>query len=54
MIKERTVTTVSGKRISIIAETICIHGDGKHAAAFAKKINEALKKEKIIIKPIDK
>jgi len=43
MIKQGTVTTTSGKVIPIIADTICIHGDGKHAVSFAKKIHEALK-----------
>lgn len=43
MVKEGTLTTVSGKTIPIVAETICIHGDGKHAVSFAKKIHQALK-----------
>ena len=38
MVNERKVKTVSGKEIQIIAETICIHGDGKHAVEFAKAI----------------
>jgi 5-oxoprolinase (ATP-hydrolysing) subunit A len=50
MIKEGKVKTVSGKEISIVAETICIHGDGKNAVEFAKAINETLKKENIIIR----
>ena len=49
MIKEGTVTTVSGKIIPIIAETICIHGDGKHAVEFAKAIHETLVKSNILI-----
>jgi UPF0271 protein len=49
MIKTGTVKTISGKTIPIVAETICIHGDGKYAIAFAKKINEALKREGIKI-----
>jgi UPF0271 protein len=44
MVKQGTVTTTSGKVIPIIADTICIHGDGKHAVSFAKKIHDALKK----------
>lgn len=43
MIKEGSVTTVTGKTIPIIAETICIHGDGKHAVEFAKAIHTAVK-----------
>jgi UPF0271 protein len=44
MVKEGTVTTVSGKKIPIIAETICIHGDGEQAVEFAKAIQEAILK----------
>ena len=43
MVKEGKVKTVSGKEISIIAETICIHGDGKNAVEFAKAISTVLK-----------
>jgi len=42
MIKEGTVTSVSGKTIPILAETICLHGDGKQAIAFARSLHEAL------------
>lgn len=52
MIKEGTVTTVSEKQIPIVAETICIHGDGKNAVEFAKHISEAIKKEGIRISPL--
>ncbi len=51
MIKQKTVTTLSGKTIPIIADTICIHSDGKQAIAFAKNISEAIKKEGIGIRP---
>jgi UPF0271 protein len=44
-----TVTTATGKNIKLKAETICLHGDGKHATEFAQAINEALKKEGISI-----
>jgi 5-oxoprolinase (ATP-hydrolysing) subunit A len=54
MIKEGTVTTISGKTIPITAETICIHGDGKQAAEFAKQIHKALMKEGIKIRPVNK
>ena len=42
MINEKKVTAVTGKIIPILAETICIHGDGKHAVEFAKAIQESL------------
>ena len=44
MIHKKTVTTLSVKTIPVVAETICIHGDGPHAVEFAKAINEALRK----------
>jgi len=50
MVKEGTVTSVTGKKIPIVAETICIHGDSVHAVEFAKAIYDALKKEGIEIK----
>ncbi len=43
IIKERTVTTLSGKIIPVIADTVCIHGDGKQAVEFAKAIHTAVK-----------
>ncbi len=45
MIKVGTVTTLSGNTLPIIAETICIHGDGEHAVEFAKAIYEAIRKQ---------
>lgn len=44
MINEGTVTTLSGKKIPVVAETICIHGDGKQAVEFAKAIYNATQK----------
>ncbi len=43
MVNEGLVTTVSGKTISIVAETVCIHGDGKNAVQFSKRLHEVLK-----------
>jgi 5-oxoprolinase (ATP-hydrolysing) subunit A len=51
MIQEKTVTSTGGKKISIRADTICIHGDGKQATVFAKNIYEALQKNQVNIKP---
>jgi UPF0271 protein len=46
MINKGTVTTSSGKEIPILTETICIHGDGKHAALFARAIYKQLMTER--------
>lgn len=50
MVKEGTVTSITGKKIPIIAETVCIHGDGEHAVEFAKAIHGALVNEGVEIR----
>ena len=52
MIQRQSVTSISNKQVNIVAETICIHGDGKHAVDFAKKISQTLKLNNIEIKTI--
>lgn len=52
MIREHTVTSVSGEKIPIEAQTICIHGDGEHALAFAKNIFHTLQQNGIAIKSL--
>lgn len=42
MVQKGTVTSVSGKEVTIVAETVCIHGDGKNAVAFAKALWKTL------------
>ncbi|WP_184404178.1 LamB/YcsF family protein [Geomicrobium halophilum] len=42
MIGERKVHTLQGKDVDILAETVCIHGDGPHALAFAKNVREKI------------
>lgn len=43
MMNEQTVATVTGKIIPLKADTVCIHGDGVHAAEFAKAIHQIIK-----------
>jgi UPF0271 protein len=52
MVNEGTVTTTSGKKIPIKADTVCIHGDGPHAVELVKAIHKALTKNNIAIKAI--
>ena len=42
MVQQGTVTARSGKTISIQADSICLHGDGEKAVAFANTIRNAL------------
>jgi UPF0271 protein len=43
MAQHSKVTTVSGKVIPIVADTVCIHGDGKLALEYARAIHNMLK-----------
>ncbi|MFA9396797.1 MAG: 5-oxoprolinase subunit PxpA [Clostridiaceae bacterium] len=49
MIKENKVETINGIDIPIIADSICVHGDGEKALQFVEKISRVLKKESIEI-----
>jgi 5-oxoprolinase (ATP-hydrolysing) subunit A len=42
MVERQSVTSISGEIVPLIAETICIHGDGGHAMSFASRIRTAL------------
>lgn len=52
MVLQQKVTAVTGNIIPIKAETICLHGDGKHAVQFAQCINQTLKQKGIAIKSV--
>ncbi|HTJ93218.1 MAG TPA: 5-oxoprolinase subunit PxpA [Pararobbsia sp.] len=47
MIRERRVQAVDGQWVPLNAQTICLHGDGPHALAFARRIRERLDQEHI-------
>ncbi|RTL52397.1 MAG: 5-oxoprolinase subunit PxpA [Sphingobacteriales bacterium] len=52
MIQNRQVTTLSGNKIFIAADTLCLHGDGAHAVDFAKTIYYTLKQKNIGIQTL--
>ncbi|MFT3823256.1 MAG: 5-oxoprolinase subunit PxpA [Chitinophagaceae bacterium] len=49
MIQQGSVTAASGKTVPLHADTICIHGDGAHAVAFARMINETFQQQNITV-----
>ncbi|MCC9135624.1 LamB/YcsF family protein [Pontibacter silvestris] len=49
MVKENKVLSQQGEDIAIQAETVCIHGDGPHALAFARHIREVLLREAVTL-----
>lgn len=42
MVGQGTVQAIDGSTIAMAADSICIHGDGPHALAFARRIRAAL------------
>lgn len=50
--KEHKVKTVNEMDIDLKADTICLHGDGKHAVAFARLIYSRFKNEQITVQSI--
>lgn len=51
MISNGQVTATDGTSVEVAADTICMHGDGKNAVAFAEAINRALADQGIAIRP---
>jgi 5-oxoprolinase (ATP-hydrolysing) subunit A len=52
MIEESAVTCVSGKRIPVAIDTVCVHGDNPGAVAMAKQIRSALEEAGIAVRPM--
>ena len=49
MIEEGHVTSLSGKRVSVAADTLCLHGDQPGAVIFAKRLRETFKERGIAV-----
>lgn len=52
MLEAGTVLSTNEKAVSLEPDTICIHGDGTHAVAFAQKIHASLQEKGILIKAV--
>ena len=52
MVREGKVRCVDGTDVAIRADTICIHGDGPHAAEFAQRLRSAFEAEGIEVRPL--
>ncbi len=50
MVKEGRVRAVDGNDIPLRADTICLHGDGPHAAEFAQRLRAAFEAEGIAVR----
>lgn len=51
MVADGEVTTVTGKRLKVAIDTICVHGDNPAAVAMARRVREKLEGAGVSIKP---
>jgi UPF0271 protein len=47
MIEQGYVTSLSGRRVPVAADTLCLHGDQPGAVAFAKALRNAFNEREI-------
>ncbi|AYA36003.1 5-oxoprolinase subunit PxpA [Hymenobacter oligotrophus] len=50
MVKEGKVRAQQGPDVAMQADTVCIHGDGAHAVAFAQQIRQVLQQEGVQVR----
>ena len=50
MVKTGMVSSLNGVRVPIVAESVCLHGDGPNAIAFAETVSATLKQNGIAIR----
>ncbi len=53
LLRDGSVTTRTGERLPLRADTLCLHGDRPDAAEFARALHGALRAEGIAIRAID-
>lgn len=49
MVLQGKVRSISGQRVDVVAQTVCLHGDGEHALAFARRLREAFAQQNITL-----
>ena len=52
MVRDGKVRSVDGDDVVLRADTICIHGDGPHAAELARKLRTGLEAEGVSVRPV--
>ncbi|HEY5060582.1 MAG TPA: 5-oxoprolinase subunit PxpA [Gemmatimonadaceae bacterium] len=53
MVREGKVRSIAGEDIVLAVDTICIHGDGAHAAEFARRLHRAFEAAGISVRAIN-
>lgn len=50
MVQQQMVISRDDVRVAVQADTVCLHGDGEHALAFARRLREAFNQQDIDVK----
>ena len=50
LVRDHRVTAIDGSTVAVNAQSVCLHGDGAHALAFAQRIRERLASEGISVR----
>lgn len=50
MVREGTVRATDGTEVTVAIDTVCLHGDGPHAVAFARRLNLELRQAGVDIR----
>ncbi|WP_405080276.1 LamB/YcsF family protein [Paenibacillus chitinolyticus] len=51
LVRDGVVTGACGETVPLAAETVCVHGDGPHAAAIARSVRAALDEAGVAVRP---
>jgi UPF0271 protein len=51
LVRDHQVKAIDGSVVAVNAQTVCLHGDGAHALAFAQRIRERLALEGVAVRP---
>ena len=51
LVRDHQVRAIDGSTVAVNAQSVCLHGDGAHALAFARRIRDRLTAEGIAIRP---
>jgi len=52
LVRDHQVRAIDGSVVAVNAQSVCLHGDGTHALAFARRIRSTLEREGIAVMAI--
>ena len=53
LFRSGAVISVTGKRVPVAVDTVCVHGDNPAAVAMASELRKALERAGVNVRPLD-